>query len=59
VGIQHKYSTKTEEKKVDLIKNNTLNFGIELIYQIINVLEDNLNKNRRQSFDYLPLSTPF
>ena len=34
-----------------------LNFGIELIYKSINVLEDNLNKNRRQSSDYLPLST--
>jgi len=34
-----------------------LNFGIELIYKSINVLEDNLNKNGRQSFDYLPLST--
>lgn len=38
-------------------RDTFLNFGIELIYKSINVLEDNLNKNGRQSFDYLPLST--
>ena len=43
-----------EDKKY---RTPILNKGIELISKIISVLQAYENKNERQSYDYLPLST--
>ena len=43
-----------EDKKY---RTPILNKGIELISKIISVLQAYANKNERQSYDYLPLST--